>query len=75
VFCYTRISIEEIQSTFASNGRTLLMAQIQNITASPITIYSRVMHEPVQGWPWVALRSVAVNDSSRMKHAGNVRIS
>jgi len=44
-----QISFTQIQGTFTSNSRTLVMVQTQNSTTLPIAIYLRVLHEPVQG--------------------------
>jgi len=69
------ISFKQIQGTFTSSSRTLVMVQIQNSTTLPIAIYLRVLHEPVQGWLWVAIRCVTVNNSPQMKQTGNVLIT
>ena len=51
MFSFMQNSIEQIQGTYASDSRTLIMVHTQHITALPIAIYLRVVHKPVQGWP------------------------
>jgi len=64
---FMKISIKQIQGTLTTNSRMLVMVQTHHITALPIEIYSWVVHEPIQGWPWVAIRWCMVNNSPWMK--------